>query len=91
MKKKHDAVFDIFGLLPRDLGYLLREEQIRDELNNAPERMRDAVKLYYQQNLTTSQVAALLDIRSCTASRHISNFRLRVRVKYLGLNGGAIL
>lgn len=87
MKTLQDPVWDIFGLLPSDVNYHNRLEQIENELqlHSTTSRMEECFKLYYWQKLSLTEIAKFLGITKSTASRHLSAFRARVRLRYLYL------
>lgn len=87
MKALHDPIFDIFGVLPQDFEHKRRAEQIEFELNSRQTTIaeREAFELYYKHGFSVTEISDFLGITKSSASRRLSRFRQRCRLRYLYL------
>ena len=87
MKSLHDLVYDVFGVTPYDIRYKECLEAVQLELSRPTlsPKLKETLLLYYQQKLTVTQISSLLEVNKSTISRRLSDFRIKLKLRYIYL------
>ena len=87
MKSLHDLVFDVFCITPGDVRFKDCLEVIQSELSRPTlsPKLKETLLLYYQQKLTVTQISSLLGVNKSTVSRRLSDFRIKLKLRYIYL------